>query len=134
MGAGDKKTPCIKVRLVEIRSGKTCHSALTSVLDPLMLHPYVVADLDGRRWRIEEGFNTIKRLLGLSYIWTGSLNGIKLQLWGTWLFYAVLIDLGDAVADELSVPCHEWGASTMETHQAPAPKNFSFFNKSALPF
>jgi hypothetical protein len=43
-------------------------------------------------------------LLGLSYIWTGSLNGIQLQLWGTWLFYAVLVDLGDAVADELSVP------------------------------
>ena len=46
------------------------------------------------------------------YIWTGSLNGIKLQLWGTWLFYyvsgdptrAVLIDLGDAIADEVSLP------------------------------
>jgi Transposase DDE domain len=31
-------------------------------------------------------------------------DGIQLQLWGTWLFYAVLVDLGDAVADELSVP------------------------------
>jgi hypothetical protein len=27
-----------------------------------------------------------------------------LQIWGTWLFYAVLVDLGDAVADELSLP------------------------------
>lgn len=53
---------------------------------------------------IEEAFNTVKRLLGLSYLWTGSINGIKLQLWGTWLFYAVLVDLGDAVADELSLP------------------------------
>ena len=25
-------------------------------------------------------------------------------LWGTWLFYAILVDLGDAVADELSLP------------------------------
>ena len=33
-----------------------------------------------------------------------SLNGIKLQIWGTWLFYGVLIDLGDAVAEELSLP------------------------------
>ncbi len=104
MGAGNKKTPCITMRLVEIKSGKTWHSYLTSVLDPLILPPYVVADLYGRRWRIEETFNTVKRLLGLSYIWTGSLNGIQLQLWGTWLFYAVLVDLGDAVADELSVP------------------------------
>ena len=46
----------------------------------------------------------LKRLLGLSYLWTGSLNGVKLQIWGTWLFYAILVDLGDAVADELSLP------------------------------
>ena len=40
----------------------------------------------------------------MSYLWTGSINGIKLQIWGTWLFYAVLVDLGDAVADELGIP------------------------------
>jgi hypothetical protein len=67
MGAGTQKTPCITMRLVEIKSGKTWHSYLTSVLDPLILPPYVVADLYGRRWRIEETFNTVKRLLGLSY-------------------------------------------------------------------
>lgn len=44
------------------------------------------------------------RLLGLSYLWVGSINGVKLQIWGTWLFYAILIDLGDAIADELSLP------------------------------
>lgn len=46
----------------------------------------------------------VKRLLGLSYLWTGSINGVKLQVWATWLFYAVLVDLGDAIADELSLP------------------------------
>lgn len=25
------------------------------------------------------------------------MNGVQLQIWGTWLFYAVLVDLGDAV-------------------------------------
>ncbi len=124
-------------------------------------------------------FNVVKRLLGLSYLWTGSLNGIKLQIWSTcgatrrypkgyaeryalelpsgrverypypkvyrlglgrrktlaqlrvlgfvrgrtlvrfphlkhadlklrnahrWLFYSVLVDLGDGVADDLSLP------------------------------
>ncbi len=49
MGAGNKKTPWIAMRLVEIKSGKTWHSYLTSVLDPLILPPYVVADLYGRR-------------------------------------------------------------------------------------
>jgi hypothetical protein len=90
--------------LIEVRSGKTWHSYLTSVLDPTILPPYVVADLYRQRWRIEEAFNTVKRLLGLSYLWTGSLNGVQLQIWATWLFYAVLVDLGDAVADELSLP------------------------------
>ena len=33
-----------------------------------------------------------------------SVNGIKLQLWATWLFYAVLIDLSDEVADSLTLP------------------------------
>jgi hypothetical protein len=89
---------------IEVRSGKIWYSYLTSVLDPTVLSPYVVADLYRRRWRIEEAFNTVKRLLGLSDLWTGSLNGIQLQIWGTWLFYAVLVDLGDAVADELSFP------------------------------
>ena len=104
LGSGTKKTPFITLRLVEIRSGKAWHSYLTSVLDPKVLPPYIVADLYCRRWRIEDAFNTVKRLLGLSYLCTGSLNGIQLQIWGTWLFYAVLVDLGDAVADELSLP------------------------------
>lgn len=107
LGSGRNKTPFITLRLIEVRSGKTWHSYLTSVLDPNVLPPYVVADLYRRRWRIEDAFNTVKRLLGLSYLWTGSINGIKLQIWATWLFYAVLVDLGDAVADELSLPFDE---------------------------
>ena len=104
LGSGTSKTPFITLRLIEVRSGKIWHSYLTSVLDPHVLPPYVVADLYRRRWRIEDAFNTVKRLLGLSYLWTGSLNGIQLQIWGTWIFYAILVDLGDAVADQLSLP------------------------------
>ena len=104
LGSGTSKTPFITLRLIEVRSGKIWHSYLTSVLDPHVLPPYVVADLYRRRWRIEDAFNTVKRLLGLSYLWTGSLNGIQLQIWGTWIFYALLVDLGDAVADQLSLP------------------------------
>lgn len=104
LGVKRKNAPQLQLRLVQVRFGSTWYSYLTSVLDPQQLPPFVVADLYRRRWRIEEAFHTVKRLLGLSYLWTGSLNGIKLQIWATWLFYAVLVDLGDAVADELGVP------------------------------
>ncbi len=100
----DKEQPLLHLRLVEIRQGKSWYGYITSILDPQVLPRYVVADLYGRRWRIEEAFNTAKRLLGLSYLWTGSTNGVKLQVWATWLFYAILIDLADAVADELALP------------------------------
>jgi len=104
LGTGRGGAPVLTLRLIEIKVGKTSYSYITSVLDPQILPPYVVADLYRRRWRVEEAFYTVKRLLGLSYLWTGSINGIKLQIWATWLFYSVLVDLGDAVADELSLP------------------------------
>ena len=120
LGSNNQGNALLKLRLVEIRVGKVWYSYLTSVLNPEILPPYVVADLYRRRWRIEregrwgfpslsnhaveEAFNLVKRLLGLSYLWTGSINGIKLQVWATWLVYAVLLDLGDAVAEELALP------------------------------
>ena len=104
LGSGQNDTPQITVRLVEIRFGRVWYRYITSVLDPTILPPFVVADLYRRRWRIEEAFNTIKRLLNLAYLWTGSINGIQLQIWATWLFYAILVDLGDAVADEVGLP------------------------------
>lgn len=100
----DKHQKTLRLRLIEVKQGKTWYAYITSVLDPQILPPYVVADLYARRWRIEEAFNTAKRLLGLSYLWTGSINGVKLQVWATWLLYSVLIDLADAVADELALP------------------------------
>jgi hypothetical protein len=104
LGTGTQGQPVLKLRLIEVRFGRVWYQYLTSVLDPTVLPPVVVADLYRRRWRIEEAFATTKRLLNLSYLWTGSLNGIQLQIWATWLFYALLIDLGDAVADRMGLP------------------------------
>jgi hypothetical protein len=112
LGVKRKNAPQLHLRLVQVRFGSTWYSYLTSVLDPQQLPPFVVADLYRRRCcascyarrRIEEAFSTVKRLLGLSYLWTGSLNRVQLQIWATWLFYAVLVDLGDAVANEVGVP------------------------------
>jgi hypothetical protein len=91
------------LRLVEVRFERQGYRYLTRVIDPRLLPAWVVADLYRRRWRIEEAFFIVKRVLNLSYLWTGSENGVLLQVWSTWLFFAVLVDLGDALADELEL-------------------------------
>ena len=91
------------LRLIEVQIGTQWHRYLTNVLDPTVLSTAQVVDLYGRRWRIEEAVSLVKRLLGLSYLWTGTPNGIQLQVWATWLLYGVLVDLSDAVAQELDV-------------------------------
>lgn len=95
---------CHRVRMIEVCVAGSWHRYLTNVLDPSILTTADIVDLYGRRWRIEEAFLQAKRLLGLSYLWTGAFNGIHLQIWATWILYAVLIDLSDAVAEELSLP------------------------------
>jgi hypothetical protein len=104
IGTDNQGNPLVQLRLIEIRKGNGWYRYLTSVLEPEILPPYVIADLYARRWRIEYAFHIVKRLLGLSYLWTGSLNGIKLQIWATWLMYAVLVDLSDAVAEAVQLP------------------------------
>jgi hypothetical protein len=91
------------LRLVEVRFERQWYRYLTSVTDPRILPAWVIADIYRRRWRIEEAFFIVKRVLNLSYLWTGSENGVLLQVWSTWLFFAVLVDLGDAVADEMEL-------------------------------
>jgi hypothetical protein len=100
-----RSNPCRRpVRLVEVRVGGAWRGYLTNVLDPAALPAADVVDLYGRRWRVEEAFALTKRLLGLSYLWSGAHNAVALQVWATWLLYAVLVDLTDAVADELDRP------------------------------
>jgi hypothetical protein len=89
---------------MEVWIGGTWHGYLTNELDPTRLPTTAVLALYAHRWRIEEAFLIVKRLLGLAYVWTGAANGIALQVWATWLLYAVLIDLSDAVAEELNLP------------------------------
>jgi hypothetical protein len=43
----------------------------------------------------------------LAYFYSGAENAIALQVWATWLLYAVLVDLTDAVADALACPVAE---------------------------
>jgi hypothetical protein len=92
------------MRLVKVLWQGTWYRYLTNVLDAQRLPPEVILALYAQRWRIEEAFLAIKRLLGLAYFWVGSLNGILVQLWTTWVLYAVLVDFTDQVAQALQLP------------------------------
>lgn len=92
------------MRLVSVQWDTTWYHYLTNVLDPKQLSAQQVGELYRQRWRIEDAFNLTKRLLGLSYLWVGGSNGVQLQLYATWIFYAVLSDLCADVATALSQP------------------------------
>jgi Transposase DDE domain len=93
-----------QVRLIEVFYRNSWCRYLTNELDPTTLPVLYAVALYWQRWRMEDAFNAVKRLLGLAYFWTGSENGVALQLWATWLLYAVLVDLTDAVAARLGQP------------------------------
>jgi hypothetical protein len=42
--------------------------------------------------------------LGLAYFWVGSINGVQVQIWATWLLYAMLVDLTDQIAEAMKHP------------------------------
>ena len=92
------------VRLVELYRGGRWVRYVTNVCDPMALPAEYVPLLYAERWRIEEAFNLVKRLLGLAYSWSGAENAIQSQVWATWLLYAVLQDLTDEVAEHLRRP------------------------------
>jgi hypothetical protein len=99
---GTQRTGCeAMMRLVEIEfMGKT-YQYLTNMCDPRQLPALYVGALYRERWRIEEAFLLVKRLLGLAYFHTTSLNAVQLQLHATWILYAVLVDLCEQVAFQL---------------------------------
>jgi hypothetical protein len=104
VGSGGESCCQHLLRLVEVRYAGKWYRYLTNVVDPKLLPSEYVVALYWQRWRIEDAFNIVKRLLGLAYFWTGSLNGVQTQVWATWIVYAVLVDLTDAVAEALAKP------------------------------
>lgn len=92
------------MRLVQVLFRGKWYRYLTNVTNPERLPPSVVVALYDQRWRIEDAFNQVKRLLGLAYFHVGSVNGVQMQVWATWLLYLLLVDLTDAVAEALQKP------------------------------
>jgi len=92
------------VRLVEVLYRGNWYRYMTNELDDKKLPTAYLVALYWQRWRIEDAYNIVKRLLGLAYFCCGAQNAVEMQLWATWLIYVVLIDLTDAVAEALKLP------------------------------
>lgn len=92
------------IRLIEVLYRGQWYRYLTNELDAERLPTEYVVALYWQRWRIEEAYAIVKRLLGLAYFYSSSENAVCLQVWATWMLYAVLVDLTDAVADALNKP------------------------------
>jgi hypothetical protein len=93
-----------QIRLIEILYRGKWYRYMTNELDETKLPTAFVVALYWQRWRIEDAYNIVKRLLGLAYFWCGAQNAVEMQVWATWLLYVVLIDLTDAVAEALHQP------------------------------
>ena len=78
------------VRLVTFSVGKTHFRYLTNVLDPKLLSIHDIAHLYARRWDIELAFKMVKQHLKLHFIWSGHLNTVLQQLWGTLIIAQIL--------------------------------------------
>ena len=92
------------IRLIQVLNRGKWYRYLTNELDAERLPTEYVVALYWQRWRIEEAYAIVKRLLGLAYFYSGSENAVCLQVWATWMLYAVLVDLTDAVAEALNKP------------------------------
>jgi hypothetical protein len=102
---GSKQKRCQhEMRLVKIRFRGRWYSYLTNIVDNEKLPTECVVALYDQRWRVEDAFNVVKRLLGLAYFYCGSVNAVQMQVWTTWLLYAMLVDLTDSVAEALHKP------------------------------
>jgi len=92
------------VRVVKVYYHGEWYAFLSNELDPAVLPAWYMVALYFQRWRIEDAFNVVKRLLGLAYFWTSSQRGVELQIWATWILFVILVDLTDDVAAVLQRP------------------------------
>lgn len=95
------------LRLVSVLWRGQWYRYLTNVLDPAQLSARDICELYRRRWRIEDAFLITKRVLDLAYLWKASANGVQLQLYATFLFYLVLLNVCQQVAQSLNEPLEQ---------------------------
>jgi len=95
------------LRLVSVLWRGQWYRYLTNVLDPAQLSARHLCELYRRRWRIEDAFLVTKRVLDLASLWKASANGVQLPLYATFLFYLVLLNVCQQVAQSLNEPLEQ---------------------------
>jgi hypothetical protein len=101
VGAGEDRQ---RLRLLALLYQGKWYRYLTNDLEPAHLPVEYAVALYWQRWRIEDSYAIVKRLLGLAFFYSGAQNAIQMQLWATWILYAILVDLSDEVAQQLNKP------------------------------
>lgn len=101
IGQGDDRQ---QVRLIAFLYQGKWYRYLTNDLDSTRLPVEYAVALYWQRWRIEDAYAIVKRLLGLAFFHGGAQNAVQMQLWATWILYSVLVDLTDEVAQQLNKP------------------------------
>lgn len=101
IGQGDDRQ---RVRLIQFLYQGKWYRYLTNDLDATRLPVEYAVALYWQRWRIEDAYAIVKRLLGLAFFHCSAQNAVQMQLWATWILYAILVDLTDEVAQHLNKP------------------------------
>ena len=91
-----------RLRLVSVCWQGQWYQYLSNVLDPDRLPAPLLSRLYRLRWRIETAFAQVKRLLDMAYLWSGSGNAVEMQVYATWIIYAVIAHLCCGVAARLA--------------------------------
>jgi Transposase DDE domain len=100
-----RSNPCTSpLRMVSVLWQGAGYRDLTHVLDPQVRSARQGCERYRRRWRIEDALALTKRRLDLAYVWTGSTNAVQWQLYATLVCSAVLVTIGQQVAQVLGEP------------------------------
>jgi hypothetical protein len=92
------------VRRVSVLGPGGWSRSRTHVLTPQVWSARQVCALSRRRWRSEEAVALTKRRLAWADVWTGSTHAVPWQIDATLMFYAVLVAIGQQVAQALGEP------------------------------
>jgi hypothetical protein len=100
-----RSPPCRHpLRMVSVLWQGTWYRSLPNGLDPQVVSARQVCALSRRRGRLAEAFARTKRVLDLASLWTGSAHAIPLPISATLIVSAVLLTLGQQVAQVLGAP------------------------------